>query len=90
MWKAFERERQKHPILARAVPHGLRANAVIRLRGGGYTAPHISDMVGMSVEMVEHYCRHADRKASGQAILRNIKEQNGTGTVKSLQNGNEK
>ena len=90
MWKAFDRERAKHPILKGAVPHGLRANAVIRLRVAGYSAPQISDMVGMSVEMVEHYCRHADRKASGQAILRDIKEQNGIATVKLLKNGNKK
>lgn len=32
MWKAFDQERKKHPTLAGAVPHGLRANAVIRLR----------------------------------------------------------
>ncbi|MBL3570415.1 hypothetical protein [Rhodovulum visakhapatnamense] len=54
MWKASDRERQKHPILAGAVPHGLRANAVIRLRGAGYSALKISDMVGISVDMVEH------------------------------------
>lgn len=90
MWKAFDRERAKHPILKGAVSHGLRANAVIRLRFAGYSAPQISDMVGMSVEMVEHYSRHADRKASGQAILRDIKEQNGTATVKLLKNGNKK
>ena len=90
MWKAFNKERLKHPILKGAVPHGLRANAVIRLRVAGYTALQISDMVGMSVEMVEHYCRHADRKASGQAILREIQEQNVERTVKQLENGKQK
>lgn len=90
MWKAFDRERAKHPLLAGAVPHGLRANAVIRLRGAGYTALQISDMVGMSVEMVEHYCRHADRKASGQAVLRDIRERNGDETVKLWKNGKQK
>ena len=39
---------------------------MIRLRGAGYSALHIADMVGISVEIVEHYCRYADRKASGQ------------------------
>jgi len=42
----------------------------------------ISDMVGMSVETVERYCRHADRKAGGQAVLRQMKERNRTKTVK--------
>lgn len=87
MWKAFDRERTKHPILAGAVPHGLRANAVIRLRQGGFTALQISDMVGMSVEMVEHYSRHANRKASGQAVLRELREQNQEQIVKRLKNG---
>ncbi|PHR02643.1 MAG: integrase, partial [Sulfitobacter sp.] len=90
MWKEFNRERSKHPILKGAVPHGLRANAVIRLRGEGYNALQISDMVGMSVEMVEHYCRYADRKASGQAILREYREQNDDKIVKHLENGNRK
>ncbi|MBY8974632.1 integrase [Rhodobacteraceae bacterium NNCM2] len=90
MWKAFDRERAKHPILQGAVPHGLRANAVIRLRAGGYTALQISDMVGMSVEMVEHYSRFADRKASGQAVLKDIREQNGGSTVKHWKNGKQK
>jgi integrase len=90
MWKAFDRERKKHPVLAGAVPHGLRANAVIRLRSAGYTALQISDMVGMSVEMVEHYSRHADRKASGQAVLREIRERKDDRIVKPLQNGKQK
>lgn len=90
MWKAFDRERKKHPILAGAVPHGLRANAVIRLRVEGRTALQISDMVGMSVEMVEHYCRYADRKASGQAILREYREPRDEQIVKPWKNGKHK
>ncbi|WP_370178188.1 MULTISPECIES: tyrosine-type recombinase/integrase [Alphaproteobacteria] len=87
MWKIFDQERARHPVLEGAKPHGLRANAVIRLRVGGYSALQISDMVGMSVEMVEHYCRYADRKASGQAALRAYREQDATQTVKPLKNG---
>lgn len=90
LWKAFDRERKKHPILAGAVPHGLRANAVIRLRMAGYTALQISDMIGMSVEMVEHYSRYADRKASGQALLREYREQKDEQIVKHLKNGKQK
>ncbi|MBB94671.1 MAG: integrase [Rhodobacteraceae bacterium] len=90
MWKAFDRERAKHPILAGAVPHGLRANAVISLRAAGNTALQISDMVGMSVEMIEGYCRHADRKSSGQAVLREYRERKQDETVKLLENGKRK
>ncbi|EDM71457.1 Integrase [Roseobacter sp. AzwK-3b] len=90
MWKAFDRERKKYSVLSGAVPHGLRANAVIRLRGEGYTALQISDMVGMSVEMVESYSRHADRKASGQAVLREFQERDASQIVKRLESGKRK
>lgn len=86
MWKAFNLERARFPVLEGAVPHGLRANAVISLRAAGYTALQISDMIGMSVEMVEHYCVYADRKASGQKVLADVKEQAANGTVKPLKN----
>lgn len=74
LWKKLDKVREDHPELAGAVWHGLRANAVIRLRQEGYTALQISDMVGMSVPMVERYCRYADRKAGGQAVLLRMKE----------------
>jgi hypothetical protein len=37
-------------------------------------------MIGMSAEMVERYSRHADRKAAGQAVLREIKRRGNPGT----------
>ncbi|MGX0875975.1 integrase [Roseovarius sp. MBR-154] len=73
-WKIFDEARRKQPELEGAVWHGLRANAVIHLRQDGHTCQQISDMVGMSVEMIERYCRYADRKAGGQAVLRDLKE----------------
>ena len=39
-------------------------------------------MVGMSVEMIERYSRYADRKAGGQAVLRDLKERKQDKTVK--------
>ena len=88
LWKVFDAERKMHSVLAGAVPHGLRANAVIRLRSENYSALQISDMVGMSAEMVEHYSRYADRKASGQAVLRGIRERESGRNVKQWKNGN--
>lgn len=90
LWKRFAAFRAEHPELKGAVQHGLRANAVIRLRQAGFTALQISDMVGLSAEMVEGYSRGADRKASGQAVLRSIKAQAQTGNaaVKSLETEN--
>lgn len=74
IWKLFNRVRKVHPILEGAVPHGLRANAVIRLRESGHTGQQMSDMVGMSVEMIERYCRHQDKKAAAVQVLRAIRE----------------
>lgn len=84
LWKVFNKAREDHPELAGAVWHGLRANAVIRLREDNYSAQRISDMIGMSAEMVERYCRHADRKAAGQAVLLEMRQKgrSGNGAVK--------
>lgn len=82
MWKIFDKAREAHPELEGAVWHGLRANAVIRLRQHGYPGQQISDMVGMSVEMIERYSRYADRKAGGQAVLRDLQERKQDKTVK--------
>jgi len=83
LWKVFDAARAAHPILDGAVPHGLRAVAVIRLRQAGYSIAQISDMIGMSPPMVERYSRHADRKAGGQAVLLALaRNQNKNGTVK--------
>lgn len=90
LWKEFNRFRDAHPVMEGAVWHGLRANAAIRLRQGGYTGQQIADMIGMSVEIIEHYCRYADRKASGQAVLRKLRERNEDQIVKRLENGNQK
>jgi integrase len=82
LWKAFDKARKAHG-LADAVWHGLRANAVIHLRQSGHSTMQISDMIRMSLAMVERYCRHADRKAGGQAVLLALKQgQNGNTTVK--------
>lgn len=83
LWKVFDKAREDHTALADAVWHGLRANAVIRLRQDGNSIAQISDMVGMSPPVVERYSRHADRKAGGQAVLLAIKAgRNKNGTVK--------
>jgi transposase len=49
--------------------HGLRCTAVIRLRREGLSSAQIGDITGMSLATIERYCRFADRKASGQAVL---------------------
>lgn len=39
-------------------------------------------MIGMSVPMIERYCRYADRKTGGQAVLLQLKERKQDKTVK--------
>jgi integrase len=69
LWKHFDEARESLPELRDVTLHGLRATAVIRLRRAGLSAPQICDVIGMSLSMVERYCRFADRKESGKAAL---------------------
>lgn len=87
LWKKLDKVREDHPELGEVVWHGLRANAVIRLRQSGRTAMQISDAIGMSVPMVERYSRYADRKAGGQAILLSLKEHKQDKAVKHWKTG---
>jgi integrase len=57
------------PVMKDATLHGLRSTAVVRLRRAGLTTGQIGDIIGMSLPMIERYCRFADRKSSGQAAL---------------------
>lgn len=90
LWKRLEGVRIKHPVLTGAVWHGLRANAVIRLRQYGYSTPQICDAVGMSPQMVERYSRYADRKMGGQAILMDFKKRKQNEIVKQCKTGQQK
>jgi hypothetical protein len=65
----FSEARKDLPELTGVTLHGLRATAVIRLRRAGLEVGQIGDIVGMSLPMIERYCRFADRKASGTAAL---------------------
>jgi integrase len=68
-WRHFDEARENIPELADVTLHGLRCTAVIRLRRAGLAVPQISDVIGMSLATIERYCRFADRKTSGQAVL---------------------
>jgi len=62
----WQRERRKNEALApleerKLSLHGLRATAVVRLRRAGVSRPIIGDMVGMSAQMVDRYCRRSDQ-----------------------------
>lgn len=70
--ESWNRHRDSNPELkpcAGLVMHGLRAAAVVRLRRSGAPATMISDMIGMSVPMVERYSRYANQRASATAAV---------------------
>jgi integrase len=67
-------ERDMNPALAPlkaagCVIHGLRATAVVRLRRAGASALQISDMVGMSEQMVNRYCRKSVQRENAIAAV---------------------
>ena len=65
----YDKQREAIPELKDTTWHGLRASCVVRLRRAGLSALQISDVIGLSLPMVERYCRFANRKISGQAVL---------------------
>jgi integrase len=68
-WRFFDEARKQFPDLQGATMHGLRATAVVRLRQAGLSTGQIGDVIGMSLAMIERYCRFADRKESGRAAV---------------------
>lgn len=82
----FDLMRDSIPELKDVTLHGLRATAVINLRRSGLSTAQISDCIGMSIAMIERYCRFADKKASGKAALINLEERAKNKTVKHLEN----
>lgn len=72
--KHFAEQRAGIPQLANATLHGLRATRVVELRRRGLTTTQIQDQIGMSLAMIERYCRFADKKASGKASVVSLRE----------------
>lgn len=75
-------EHQRIPL----VLHGLRGYACVRLRRAGANEQQISSMVGMSVPMVEKYCRFSVQKENAVAAIHllsranKLKSSDGRGT----------
>lgn len=76
--RAWNYHRETSPALAvlreatvgyRLLMHGLRGTACVRLRRAGASIPQIADTVGMSVEMVEHYCRFSKQRENAVAAV---------------------
>ncbi|WP_156330240.1 tyrosine-type recombinase/integrase [Bosea vaviloviae] len=82
----FAEARDKVPALKGVTLHGLRCTAVIRLRRAGLSTGQIGDIVGMSLPMIERYCRFADRKTSGQAALLTLRRTSEEQNCKTPQN----
>lgn len=65
-------ERDHNPsfkALGHLVLHGLRGHAVVKLRRAGATPLQIADAVGMSVPMIENYCKLANQKKSAMGLV---------------------
>lgn len=73
-WLHFKQAAKDVPELAGVTLHGLRCTALINLRRQGLELGQIQDIVGMSLPMIQRYCRFADMKASGQAALISLTE----------------
>jgi hypothetical protein len=65
----MERARDKHPEQAGLVLHGLRGHACVQLRRSGLPGALIADVVGMSVPMVERYCRFSVQREYATAAI---------------------
>jgi len=52
----IEPEDTKHPTI-----HGLRGTGILLRRSAGFSNEQISNDVGMSLQMVEHYMRFRDQ-----------------------------
>jgi integrase len=72
--KQFADARAEIPELAGTTLHGLRGTRVVELRQRGATTMQIQDQVGMSLGMIERYCRFADKKANGKAAVLSFAE----------------
>lgn len=72
--KHFDAVRAEIPELAGVTIHGLRATRVVHLRQAGLTTAQIQDVIGMSMAMIERYCRFADKKANGKAAVVKLRE----------------
>jgi hypothetical protein len=70
----FSQQRALVAELAGATLHGLRSTRLIELRQLGLTTTQIQDQIGMSLAMIERYCRFADKKASGKASIITLAE----------------
>jgi hypothetical protein len=58
----------------------------VRLRRLGLSVGQIGDISGMSLAMIERYCRFADKKASGKAALLSLSRTASEPDCKTLEN----
>jgi integrase len=70
------------------VLHGLRATAVVYRRKRGLNPLQISSMIGMSLQMVERYCRLADKTDLALAAVHFLRtgEEQRPSIVRSIEN----
>lgn len=73
-WEEFTGAIENIPELAGVTLHGLRCTAAIRLKQAGLPVPQISDIMGMSMQTIARYVKHAERKSGGKEALIRLEE----------------
>jgi integrase len=77
----FADARAAIPELAGTTLPGLRGTRVVELRQRGATTMQIQDQVGMSLNMIERYCRFGDKKANRNAAVLSFAERHKNGKL---------
>ena len=73
-WEEFTEAIEDIPGLAGVTLHGLRCTAAIRLKQAGLSVPQIGDIMGMSMQTISRYVKHAERKSGGKEALIKLEE----------------
>lgn len=83
-WVRERRKNRELECLKGLHLHGLRGHYCVRLYRGGMTTRDVSQTVGMSLEMVERYCRLSDQKKNVSAAILRFKDYQPINPLKSL------
>ena len=73
-WEHFTAAIENIPELDGVTLHGLRCTAAIRLKHAGLSVPQIGDIMGMSMQTIARYVKHAERKSGGKEALIKLEE----------------
>lgn len=72
--------RRAEVCAVKAVPHGLRKNAVIALLEAGCTVAEVAAITGQSYAVVEHYAARVNTERLGSAAILKLDARRRNGT----------